>query len=113
MKLAVAAYLFILNTVWCVIGLRCAGRALIHALSSKDENLRVIAGMFLVRSGRKAEPLLQEAMQKGENLPMVLTLLGDLGDPECELALRKYCNDNNPEVARAAQDALKVLAARR
>jgi hypothetical protein len=99
--------------VWRATGLRSAGRTLVHALGSEDENRKSLAGMFLVQAGRKAEPLLEEALSKGENLPLVLTLLGDIGDPKFEPELRRFSQDANPEVARAAQDALLALARRR
>jgi HEAT repeat protein len=110
MDLAGSARLFLSNAVWRATGLRSAGRTLVHGLGSDDENQRTLAGMFLVQAGRQAEPLLEEALSKGENLPLVLTILGDIGDPKFEPELRRFSHDANPEVARAAADALLALA---
>jgi HEAT repeat protein len=82
---------------------------LVRALGSPDENIRSIAGIFLAKSGKRAEPLLLEAVNRRENLPTVLTVLGSIGDPALIPQLRLFTNDQNPEVAKAAREALKVI----
>jgi HEAT repeat protein len=105
------AYVFACQAVWRLTGLRSAGRALVGALGSADDGVRVIAGMFLVRAGQRAEPLLKEAMHNRQALPMVLSILADIGDQGFEPELRQFTRDGDPEVAQAAQEALRVLAA--
>jgi hypothetical protein len=111
MNVAGAARLFGHNALWRTMGWYSAGRALLDALNSPDEDLRTLAGMFLVQSGRKAEPLLEEALAKRQNLPLVLTILGDLGNPRYEPELRRFSDDPDPLVATAARSALRVLKA--
>ena len=111
MQLAGAARLYAYKTLWRRTGLRSAGRALVHALGSADEDLRVIAGMFLAQAGKQAVPLLQEALTRRENLPMVLSILGDIGDRKFEPELRRFSQDSDPKIAQAARDALRVLDA--
>lgn len=111
MELARVAGVFANQAVFTATGFRPAGRALVHALGSDDENVRVIAGMALVRSGMRAEPLLEEALERRENLPMVLSILGDIGDPACAPVIARFTADPDPEAARAAHDALRVLHA--
>jgi len=96
--------------VWQVTRSARAGHQIVRALGSRDENIQMMAGMLLVRAGKRAEPVLQEAMQKREYLPMVLTILGDRGDRRVEKDLRTFAVDRDPEVARAAADALRVLS---
>lgn len=110
MRLATAARLFACNAVWRLTRLPGAGRALVRALGSEDEDLRTIAGMFLVQAGRRAEPLLEEALRRRENLPMVLSILASIGDRKFEPELREFSRDDDPKVAQAARDALRVLA---
>ncbi len=95
--------------IWRSTGLRAAGRALVRALGSDDEDLRTIAGMFLVKAGKDAEPLLEEALERRENLPMVLWVLGDIGDRRLEPEIRQFSDDRDPRVAGAARDALRGL----
>lgn len=105
--------LFLCATAWRLTGIQRLGRALFHALSSSNENIKSIAGILIVRAGRRAEPLLQEALQRRENLPMTLTLLADLGDRMVEKEIQPFSTDRDPKVAEAARQALRVLASNR
>ena len=109
MSVAKAAGLFIYNALWKATGASSAGRALVHALDSMDEDVRTIAGMFLAQGGRRARPLLEEALERREHLPMVLRVLGDLGDPRVADEVAPFTDDPDPEIAGAARDTLRVL----
>ena len=76
-----ALRLFVYRALWHWLGITSAGRALVRALGSPDENIRSIAGILLTKSGKRAEPLLEEALVRREHLPIVLTVLGSIGDP--------------------------------
>ncbi len=105
--------LFLTAAAWRLTGSRRFGEMLIRALSSENENLKSIAGILIVRAGRRAEPLLQDALQRRENLPMTLSLLADLGDQMVEKEIRSFSTDRDPKVAEAARQALRVLASNR
>lgn len=111
MLAASAARLFALGALFRGAGVESAGRALVVALGEGDENLRTIAGMMLVKAGRRSVPLLQDALAKRQSLPMAIAVLGDLGDPSCETALRAFASDPDPRIAAAARDALRALEA--
>jgi HEAT repeat protein len=100
------------HAAWRATGLRTSGRALVRALGSADPTVRTMAGTLLVRSGARAEPLLREALAARENLPMVVTLLGDVGNETCRPALSDLTNDPDEAVAGAARQALRVLDVR-
>jgi hypothetical protein len=104
-----AAKLFGDYGLWRSTGLRSAGRALVAALGSPNEDLRTIAGMLLVRGGKRSRLLLEEALRHGEHLPMVISVLADLGDPTVKPEIQRYTQDPNPEVADTARHALRVL----
>jgi HEAT repeat protein len=104
-----AIRLFVYRALWYWLGIAPAGRALVRALGSADENIRSIAGILLAKSGKRAEGLLLEAANRRENLPAVLTVFGSIGDPALIPILRPFTNDPNPEVAKAAREALKVI----
>ena len=91
------------------LGSNAAGRSLLDDLASADENVRMLAGMFLVRNGRRSLPALREALARREQLPTVLTILGDIATPECADMIRPYVDDPDPEVAQAARLALDAL----
>lgn len=111
MQLRRAAGVLTYHALWSTTRLRSAGRALVEALGSEDETVRTMAGMSLVRAGERSEPLLEEALNRRENLPMVLQILADLGDPTVAPALERFTNDRDPAVARAAREALRALQA--
>ncbi len=63
------------------------------------------------QSGGRAEPLIEEAIHRGQYLPMVLVIAGDIGAVRLEPALCRFAEDPDPQVAKAAQDGLRILAA--
>ncbi len=105
--------LFLTAAVWRLTGSPRLGGMLIRALSSENENLKNIAGILLVRAGKRAEPLLQDALHRRENLPMTLCLLADLGGRMVEKEIQPFSTDRDPKVAEAARQALRVLASNR
>jgi Peptidase family M48 len=107
------ARLYALKSLWTVLGCRAAGRALVTALGSTDEGERTVAGMFLVQGGRRAEPLVADAIRRREHLPIVLLVAGDIGARSLEPDLRRLAADPDPDVARAARDALEILSSSR
>jgi NAD(P)-dependent dehydrogenase (short-subunit alcohol dehydrogenase family) len=100
------------HAAWRVTGSRGLGRAVVRALGSEDPTVRTMAGTLLARSGSRAEPLLEEALAARESLPMVLTLLADIGDEKCRPAMSELTWDPDDTVAGAARQALRVLDAR-
>jgi HEAT repeat protein len=109
MKLLKLLPVLLASVTWRVMGIRLAGRFLVRALGTDDEQVRAIAGMMLVKSGKKAEPLLQEALNRRENVSIVLTVLGSIGDPAIEPEIRRFADDKDPRVSKAARDALRVV----
>ena len=69
-----------------------------------------MAGMLLVQGGRRAIPLLREALPRRENLPMVLRIAGDIGARELRPEIERFAGDRDPAVAQAARDALRLRA---
>ncbi len=91
------------------LGSQAAGRSLLDDLASEDENVRMLAGMFFVKNGRRSLPVLREALARREQLPTVLTILGDIATPECEGLIRPYLNDPDSEITQAARWAMDAL----
>jgi HEAT repeat protein len=106
-----SARLFASNLLWRTTGSSAAARTLVSSLGSTDPGVRTIAGMFLVQAGKKAEPLIEEAIREKINLPQVLVMAGDVGAKRLEPQLRRFLTDPDPEISRAAREGLKILAA--
>jgi hypothetical protein len=62
-------------------------------------------------AGKRAGPLLRDALSERRNLPPLLTLLADLGDRGIEPVLVGFSQDDDPQVAAAAREALRTLRA--
>lgn len=101
--------LLLLNALWRFGRSQAAGRALVDALGSEDEDLQTVAGTLLAKAGRRAGPLLLEAIESRRDLPQTLLLLASIGDPAHTSLIRAYVDDEDPEAARAAGHALRVL----
>src|SRR5207247_9830201 len=112
MDVAGAVRVYGCNALWRATGARRAGRALINALGAPDEELQVLAGIFLVRGADKAEPLLEEALARRKHLPEVITILADIGNRKYKPELRRLADDADPTVSDAAPHSLRVLQAR-
>ena len=100
-----------LYSLWRM-GSQSAGRALVATLAGPDAARRTMAGMLLVKGGRRAVPLLREALGRRAGLPLTLTVLGDVGDPSTARDLDPFLADPDPAVARAAREAQRTLAHR-
>ena len=98
--------------LWRVTHQQWLGRRLIEGLGESDENARSIAGIMLAKSGTAAIPVLHDALEQRSNVAEVLTLLGDVGDGSVERDLARFTSDKDERIARAARDALRVLALR-
>src|SRR5262245_63986648 len=92
-----ALRLFVYRALWYWLRITSAGRALVRALGSPDENIRSIAGILLAKSGKRAKPLLQEALDRRENLPNVITVLGTMGDRALMSQLTSFVDDQCAE----------------
>jgi hypothetical protein len=110
--LITASRLFVSSAIWRFTGSERFGNVLIEGLDSPDENLRMISGTLLSRAGSRIIPMLRGAIKRQQNLPMILTIIGDVGGLEQASLLEQYMADERPDVARAARDALRVLRTR-
>ena len=103
------ARLFACKAMWAA-GLESAGRCLLTALDSPHGDVRTVAGMFLVQGGQRALPLIREAIERREHLPMALTIAGDIGAHDLARQIQGLTAHADPQISRAARDALDILA---
>ena len=102
--------MFAAGAIWRTAGLRPAGRVLCGGLASDDETVRTIAGILLVRAGARSRQLLSDALAAAAPpaVPMLLRILGELGDPASDPEIERYTQSSDPEIAQAARDALRA-----
>jgi hypothetical protein len=104
--------LFASAAIWRLVGSKKYGNVLIKQLDSPEETLRMIAGTLLTQAGSRSLPLLRDALERQQNLPMLLTMIGDVGDLDQASLLEHYVGDERSDVAKAAREALRVLSSR-
>lgn len=100
---------FSANVVWKLTNWSTAGRVLINAFSSSDENVRTIAGMLVVKRGKTALPLLREALGMHHAVAMVLAIMGDIGDSGAAGDVARFVGDPDVKIDKAARAALVLL----
>ena len=110
MKLGQSAAMFAAGAAWSTVGLRSAGRVLCDGLASNDETVRTIAGILLVRAGARSRQLLSDALAGAApgDVPMLLRILGELGEAASDPEIERYTHNSDPEIAQAARDALRA-----
>ena len=91
------------------LGLRSAGRSLVRAVSSGDEQASTLAGIFLVKTGKRSVSLVSEALENSAGSPVLATILGDLGGEQAETELARLAESGKGDVATAAKRALRDL----
>ncbi len=104
-----ALRLFASRALWGVTRHPAMGRSLVDALGSDDEDERTIAAILLTRAGRRAGPLLEQALKDGRHLPVVIAVLGSIGDPDMLPELEPFADSDDPDVSSAARDAIRVI----
>lgn len=109
MNVTGAVALFGYKTAFQTIGSARAARALVHALASPDENVRTMAGMFLVQIGDRAIPFLRAGLEGGQNVPVILAILADIGDPHTRPDIESFLGSPDPIISSSARDALETL----
>jgi hypothetical protein len=113
MRITDAARLATRRFAWGATRSVALGRPLVAALGAEDEDVRVLAGTFLTRAGKKAEPLLIDALNRRENIPAVLEVLAGIADDTAEREIDRYLDDPDPAVVEAAVSARRVVSTAR
>lgn len=93
---------------WRTVGSESAGYALLEAFSSDDEQVKMLAGISIVKAGDRSVDLIEKARKSGRLTPQVVRLLTDIGGPRSRGLLTQIANDQGP-VATAAAESLQVL----
>jgi hypothetical protein len=96
------------GAAWRTFGYTQAGEVLLNALSSDDEQQRMLAGMSLVKAGERSIELIANAAASGRASPAAVRLLADLSGPRCRALLTKIAAEPG-DLGMAANQSLKLL----
>lgn len=96
------------GVAWRTVGSKTAGKELLEAFTSDDEQDRTLAGISLVKAGDRSIDLIEKASARGRLTPELVRLLADIGGPKSEALLSDLAGRKGP-VADAAAESLELL----
>ncbi len=94
---------------WRLFGARRAGATLLRAMSEEDEQNRMLAGMSLVKAGRRSLRLIETKIHDGQASVAMIRLLPDVGGEEARDLLEKIAANTTGEAAEAANECIDLL----
>jgi radical SAM superfamily enzyme with C-terminal helix-hairpin-helix motif len=104
---ATSAALLAAGATWRLTGVPAAGRALVTAATTGDENDQVLARMMLVKAGNRSVPIVTGTLLADPAATALVDVLASIGTEEARQALRKLSHD--AQHREAATEALRTL----
>jgi|SRR5450755_1128600 len=103
------ARLLAAGSAWRLTGLGPAGRALVSAVTSDNTNDRILAAILLTRAGDRSVRVVADALAAGAAPSDLVDVLASIGTPTAREQLRTASSSSRPDLASAAQRALRTL----
>ena len=94
---------------WRLFGSRRAGAILLQAMSEDDEQNRMLAGMSLVKAGRRSLRLIENKVNDEQGSVPLIRLLPDVGGEEARDLLEIIAARNSGDMAEAATECIDLL----
>ncbi len=94
---------------WRLFGSARAGETLLDAVAGKDEQNRMLAGISLVKAGRRSLELIEEKIAAGEATPSVIRLLPDIAGEQARELLESIAAGESGGEADAAAESIELL----
>ena len=87
---------------WRFLGTRGSGETLIEAMAGDDEQNTMLAGMSLVKAGKRSVDLIARNVDSGDATPSIIRLLPDLDSPDSRALLDRISATHTGEIADVA-----------
>ena len=97
------------GTYWRLFGSRRAGETLLRAAAGGDEQNRMLAGMSLVKAGRRSFDLIQKRIVSGQASPTLVRLLPDIDATRARVVLEEILTGESNEITEAARQSIELL----
>ena len=97
------------GTSWRLFGSRRAAETLLQAASGKDEQNRMLAGMSLVKAGRRSFDLIKNKVEAGEASAPLIQLLGDIDSSRARPVLQEIAKGGPGDMSDAARQCIELL----
>lgn len=95
------------------VGVTGAGRSIVEAVATGDEDTATAAGMLLTRAGDRSVPLVAEAIDAGASNPVLVDVLAGIGSEAALDQLRHIEATGSGEIASEAAAAARRVEERR
>ena len=97
------------GALWRMLGSRRAAETLLQAMSTDNEQSRMLAGMSLVKAGQRSFELIEKKVEAGEASAPVIRLLTDIDGPKARAVLGKIAAGEASELKDTAEECIDLL----
>ncbi|MGB5489364.1 MAG: hypothetical protein WBM76_00920 [Woeseiaceae bacterium] len=94
---------------WRLFGWQRAAGTLLQAASGDDEQNRMLAGMSLVKGGRRSFDLIENQLAAGRASAQLVQLLPDIDAVRAREVLQKVLQGEPGEIAETAKHCIDLL----
>jgi len=94
--------------LWRWFGAQGSGDTLLEAVSSQDEQNRMLAGMSLVRAGEKSFDLIEDQIDTGQATPSTVRLLTDI-DPGRARGVMEKVSTSGGDLVETATECIDTI----
>jgi hypothetical protein len=97
------------GTSWRLFGSRRAAETLLKAATGDDEQNRMLAGMSLVKAGRRSFDLIEARVADGQAGASLVQLLPDIDSVRARPVLEKIARTEGGDISDAARQCIELL----
>lgn len=97
------------GAIWRLFGTQRAGDVLVTALSSDDEQTQMLAGMSLVKAGRRSFDRIEQEIDAGRASASLLRLLPDIEQDRARGVLEKVIGGEDGALKETAKECVDLL----
>ncbi|MBT8102922.1 MAG: hypothetical protein KJO95_08120 [Gammaproteobacteria bacterium] len=94
---------------WRMFGSRRAAETLLQAMSGGDEQSRMLAGMSLIKAGRRSFDLIMERVEASEASTALVRLLPDIDGERARKVLQSIAAGDQGELKETARECVDLL----
>lgn len=100
---------FFAGKSWRLFGSRRSAETLLQAMSGDDEQNRMLAGISLLKAGRRSLDLIEEKAEAGEVSAPIIRLLPDIGGARAREVLDRIASRPRDEMSDTARQCLASM----
>jgi hypothetical protein len=89
--------------------MRGSAETLLAAIATGDEQSRMLAGMSLVRAGRRSFEMIESKLSAGLAGASALRLLPDIDQPRARVVMERVIDEGPADLRGAAHECLELL----